>query len=121
MATDIGAGQDATVNFDGIPGPTHNYAGLARGNLAAERHAREIAQEHRPPRPEARDQGAARDAEERHRENLRREHDAHACRRVARLEHEPRERHERHRGAGARDDLGDDERGKRAVPHGWIK
>ena len=29
----------ATVNFDGIPGPTHNYAGLARGNLAAERNA----------------------------------------------------------------------------------
>ena len=27
------------VNFDGIPGPTHNYAGLARGNLAAERNA----------------------------------------------------------------------------------
>ena len=26
-------------NFDGIPGPTHNYAGLARGNLAAERNA----------------------------------------------------------------------------------
>jgi succinylarginine dihydrolase len=31
------------VNFDGIPGPTHNYAGLARGNLAAERHARIVA------------------------------------------------------------------------------
>jgi succinylarginine dihydrolase len=29
----------AEVNFDGIPGPTHNYAGLAAGNLAAERHA----------------------------------------------------------------------------------
>jgi len=28
-----------TCNFDGIPGPTHNYAGLARGNLAAERNA----------------------------------------------------------------------------------
>jgi succinylarginine dihydrolase len=28
-----------TWNFDGIPGPTHNYAGLAHGNLAAERHA----------------------------------------------------------------------------------
>jgi succinylarginine dihydrolase len=28
------------INFDGIPGPTHNYAGLARGNLAAERNAR---------------------------------------------------------------------------------
>jgi succinylarginine dihydrolase len=28
-----------TVNFDGIPGPTHNYSGLAHGNLAAERHA----------------------------------------------------------------------------------
>ena len=31
------------VNFDGIPGPTHNYAGLARGNLAAERNARLVA------------------------------------------------------------------------------
>ncbi len=31
------------INFDGIPGPTHNYAGLARGNLAAERNARQIA------------------------------------------------------------------------------
>src|SRR5689334_8423546 len=27
------------VNFDGLPGPTHNYAGLARGNLAAARNA----------------------------------------------------------------------------------
>jgi succinylarginine dihydrolase len=33
----------AVVNFDGIPGPTHNYAGLARGNLAAERNARTVA------------------------------------------------------------------------------
>src|SRR6266550_4438261 len=33
----------AEINFDGIPGPTHNYAGLARGNLAAEKHARKIA------------------------------------------------------------------------------
>jgi len=31
------------VNFDGIPGPTHNYSGLAEGNLAATRHARETA------------------------------------------------------------------------------
>ena len=31
------------VNFDGLPGPTHNYAGLARGNLAAERNAHETA------------------------------------------------------------------------------
>ncbi|MBS0321992.1 MAG: N-succinylarginine dihydrolase [Proteobacteria bacterium] len=29
----------AEINFDGIPGPTHNYAGLAHGNLAAERNA----------------------------------------------------------------------------------
>jgi succinylarginine dihydrolase len=42
-AAGIGPGLDATVNFDGIPGPTHNYAGLARGNLAAERHAQQIA------------------------------------------------------------------------------
>jgi succinylarginine dihydrolase len=27
------------VNFDGVPGPTHNYAGLAEGNLAAARNA----------------------------------------------------------------------------------
>jgi succinylarginine dihydrolase len=33
----------STVNFDGLPGPTHNYAGLARGNLAAERNARTVA------------------------------------------------------------------------------
>ncbi len=31
------------INFDGIPGPTHNYAGLAHGNLAAERHAQQVA------------------------------------------------------------------------------
>jgi len=42
-ATGIGPGPDSTVNFDGIPGPTHNYAGLARGNLAAERNASRIA------------------------------------------------------------------------------
>ena len=40
---EIRAGLDATVNFDGIPGPTHNYAGLARGNLAAERNAQQMA------------------------------------------------------------------------------
>ena len=27
----------APTNFDGLPGPTHNYSGLAHGNLAAER------------------------------------------------------------------------------------
>ena len=27
------------INFDGIPGPTHNYSGLAAGNLASERNA----------------------------------------------------------------------------------
>ncbi len=27
------------VNFDGLIGPTHNYAGLSRGNLASQRHA----------------------------------------------------------------------------------
>ncbi len=26
------------INFDGLVGPTHNYAGLARGNLASQRH-----------------------------------------------------------------------------------
>jgi succinylarginine dihydrolase len=33
----------AEVNFDGIPGPTHNYAGLAHGNLAATRNASLVA------------------------------------------------------------------------------
>jgi len=31
------------VNFDGIVGPTHNYAGLSYGNLAATSHAMEVA------------------------------------------------------------------------------
>ena len=31
------------TNFDGLPGPTHNYSGLARGNLAAERNAQQDA------------------------------------------------------------------------------
>jgi hypothetical protein len=31
------------TNFDGLPGPTHNYAGLAQGNLAAARNAKEVA------------------------------------------------------------------------------
>ncbi len=30
------------VNFDGIVGPTHNYAGLAIGNIASQQHRREI-------------------------------------------------------------------------------
>jgi succinylarginine dihydrolase len=32
MSTDL-----LEVNFDGLPGPTHNYSGLATGNLASER------------------------------------------------------------------------------------
>lgn len=31
------------INFDGIPGPTHNYSGLARGNLASERNVNLVA------------------------------------------------------------------------------
>lgn len=31
------------VNFDGLVGPTHNYAGLSRGNVASTRHAGDIA------------------------------------------------------------------------------
>ena len=31
------------ANFDGLPGPTHNYSGLATGNLASERHKRLVA------------------------------------------------------------------------------
>jgi succinylarginine dihydrolase len=30
-------------NFDGIPGPTHNYSGLAEGNIASEHNAGQIA------------------------------------------------------------------------------
>jgi succinylarginine dihydrolase len=39
----FGGGHIREINFDGIPGPTHNYAGLAHGNLAAERHAQQVA------------------------------------------------------------------------------
>lgn len=31
--------QSFEVNFDGLIGPTHNYSGLSRGNLASESHA----------------------------------------------------------------------------------
>jgi succinylarginine dihydrolase len=31
------------VNFDGLPGPTHNYSGLATGNLASQRNKRLVA------------------------------------------------------------------------------
>ena len=31
------------IPFDGLPGPTHNYSGLAHGNLAAERNAQQVA------------------------------------------------------------------------------
>src|SRR5256714_2025340 len=30
------------VNFDGLVGPTHNYAGLSPGNLASQRHRNTI-------------------------------------------------------------------------------
>jgi succinylarginine dihydrolase len=33
----------ADTNLDGLPGPTHNYSGLAHGNLAAERNAMQVA------------------------------------------------------------------------------
>lgn len=33
----------AEVNFDGLPGPTHNYSGLATGNLASERNRASVA------------------------------------------------------------------------------
>ncbi|HZI83204.1 MAG TPA: N-succinylarginine dihydrolase [Casimicrobiaceae bacterium] len=36
-------GRAAEVNFDGLPGPTHNYSGLAEGNLASERHKSRVA------------------------------------------------------------------------------
>ena len=49
---------------------------------------------------------AARDPEQRHRQDLGREDDAHLRRRARRDEHEPRQRHEGHRAAGARDGLG---------------
>ena len=32
------------INFDGIVGPSHNYAGLSLGNLASERHAGDVSQ-----------------------------------------------------------------------------
>ena len=30
------------VQFDGLPGPTHNYSGMSPGNLASERHAGKV-------------------------------------------------------------------------------
>lgn len=36
------AGLSVEANFDGLVGPTHNYAGLAFGNVASTRHARRV-------------------------------------------------------------------------------
>src|SRR3546814_5148796 len=32
------------INFDGIIGPSHNYAGLSRGNIASASHAGDVSQ-----------------------------------------------------------------------------
>ena len=32
------------VNFDGLVGPTHNYAGLSYGNVASKQHAQGTSQ-----------------------------------------------------------------------------
>src|SRR4051812_23325470 len=45
--TDVGTvsaspAQAAEFNFDGVVGPTHNYAGLASGNLASQQNRRLI-------------------------------------------------------------------------------
>ena len=31
-------GYSGEINFDGLIGPTHNYAGLSQGNLASQKH-----------------------------------------------------------------------------------
>jgi succinylarginine dihydrolase len=33
---------EVEVNFDGLVGPTHHYAGLARGNLASQAHGHTV-------------------------------------------------------------------------------
>src|SRR2546423_9159320 len=38
----MSARQAVEANFDGLVGPTHNYAGLAVGNLASERNQRAV-------------------------------------------------------------------------------
>src|SRR4051794_13136350 len=35
--------ETSEVNFDGLPGPTHNYAGLAAGNLASAANRSQVA------------------------------------------------------------------------------
>src|ERR1700761_2769416 len=36
------AGRLVEINFDGIVGPTHNYAGLSLGNLASKKNAGQV-------------------------------------------------------------------------------
>ena len=35
-------GYSGEINFDGLIGPTHNYAGLSQGNLASQKHLNQI-------------------------------------------------------------------------------
>ncbi len=82
-----------------------------------QRRAREVRHEHRRPGAELLDERAAGHAEDRHRQDLHREDDAHLRRRARRHEHEPRQSQVRHPRAERRDQLGDDECSDRPLVH----
>ena len=89
-------------------------------NRGQQRRARGVADEHRRPAAQALDERAARDAEDRHRQDLDGEDDAHLGRRPRRDEHEPGQRQVGHARAEDRDDLGGDECGQRGLLHGFL-
>ena len=71
-----------------------------------QRCADQVGEEHRPPRAEPPQHGAARDPEQRQPDQLRADDHAHPRRRARRDEHEPRQREPRHLRPGRGDDLG---------------
>jgi hypothetical protein len=80
-----------------------------------QRRTARVAEHHRRARSELGDQGPARDPEQRDREDLDREDDAHLRRRPGRDEHEPRQREEGHLRAEGRHRLGGEKGDERAA------
>jgi hypothetical protein len=80
-----------------------------------QRRPREVAQEHRPPGAQPRDDGSARDPQHGDRRKLDGEDDPHLRRRARGREDEPRQCQERHLRAERRDHLGRDQRRDRAL------
>jgi hypothetical protein len=96
-------------------GKREQVGGVKDRQRRHQRHSRQIRPQHGQPRPDPRDERPARHSEQRRRQELDGEDNAHLRRRPGRHEHEPRQSQERHLRAGARDELCGEQREQRSV------